>query len=273
VSCTSTWACLAQAYTNEAGWGWAPVKEGIARATEAARHAIAIAPDLAEGHSILARLFGSYLHAWKEAEASSRRARELAPGSPDVLASAASLAISQGRVEEAIRLSREAVDLDPLSSMSHSNLAYALRAGDRLEEAETYYRKALELAPQRIAAHMMLSVVQQAQGRPDEALAEAEKEPAMWARLTALAIVHQAAGRAREADEALRQLEADFGKESGFQIAAAHALRGERDAMFEWLERAHRDGDGGLALIRVEPSFRAFHGDPKWAEFLKKMGF
>jgi len=57
------------------------------------------------------------------------------------------------------------------------------------------------------------------------------------------------------------------------QIAQVYAARGEADRAFEWLERACEQRDGGLVEMKVSPTFRSLHGDPRWGAFLRKMGF
>lgn len=60
---------------------------------------------------------------------------------------------------------------------------------------------------------------------------------------------------------------------AAFQIAEVFAERGNAEAAFEWLERAHAQHDTGLSEIRTSPPLRHLSGDPRWAAFLKKMGF
>ena len=92
------------------------------------------------------------------------------------------------------------------------------------------------------------------------------------ARLRALALVHLAAGRALESDEALRELSEQHAEESACLIADVHAARGDVDAAFEWLERAFRQRDGELAFVKADPRFRSLYADPRWDAFLRKMG-
>src|SRR5205085_9987776 len=100
------------------------------------------------------------------------------------------------------------------------------------DDAERMLRKAIELAPQQIRFRHMLAFVLSELGRDAEAVAVAEAEPAEWARLTALAFVHERGGRRAESERALRELEAKHAVDSGFQIAAMHALYGDVDAAF-----------------------------------------
>ena len=74
-------------------------------------------------------------------------------------------------------------------------------------------------------------------------------------------------------DAALRRLIDEGGSTVSFQIAAAHAWRGEVDAAFAWLERAHREHDPGLGESVAYPLLRALHGDPRWVGLMRRMGF
>jgi TolB-like protein/Tfp pilus assembly protein PilF len=267
------WAELGRAYASEAGqWGCAPVVEGFARAREAVARALVLEPDLAEGHAEMGWIQMIHDWDWRGAEASYRRALELAPGNAVALRRAGLLASNLGRLDEAIGLVRRAVEQDPLSANAYGILGLVLHATGRLEEAEAAFRKALELSPQRAATHAHLSLSVLAQGRGEEALAEALREPDEARRLWALAIIHHAAGRRAESDAALQELIAKYEIDSAYQVAEVYAARGEADLAFEWLERAYAQRDGGLAEMKTDPRLRSLHVDPRWDAFLRKMG-
>jgi TolB-like protein/tetratricopeptide (TPR) repeat protein len=266
------WAELGAAYGTEAGRGWVPVEEGYGRDRAAVEHALVLEPDLAEGHARLGRIQFAHEWDWKGAERSFRRARELAPGDPVVLGAAGVLAQIQGRFEEAIDLVSVALEHDPLRSGSYTILGLTLYAAGRLSEAERAYRTALELAPQRGAVHAYVSLVLLAQGRGDEARSEAMGEQDEAYRLWAVSIIEHAAGRAVESDDALRSLVEKYADDCAYQIAEVCGARGEVDAAFAWLERAYEQRDGGLSEMKISPSLRSLHGDPRWGAFLKKMG-
>jgi tetratricopeptide (TPR) repeat protein len=159
-----------------------------------------------------------------------------------------------------------------LSAPFSHNLGLALFHAARFDEAEAMCRKALELALQRPATHALLSSTLLALGRGEEALAEAMHEPDDAFRLWALAIVHHGLGHGAESEAALRELIDKNSYDGAYQIAEAHAVRGEVDAAFEWLERAYLQRDGGLAEMKVSTRLRSLHRDPRWRAFVKKMG-
>ena len=107
------WAELARAYSIEAGRAWTPVEDGFEKASVAADRALHFEPDLAEGHAIRERIQETYEWDFKGAEASIKRALELAPGNSSVLDRAAILAYKLGDFDKALGLCRRAAAQDP----------------------------------------------------------------------------------------------------------------------------------------------------------------
>jgi serine/threonine protein kinase len=266
------WATLSEARARQASFAWAPYAEAYPKARDAAERALALEPDLAEAHAQLASVLTAHYSDWQGARASCARALELAPRNPEVLKYASGLEYNLGHLDEAIALCRRALEQDPLSSTAYNRLGLALHRADRFSEAEAAFRKALELAPRRGGTHAYLSFSLLALDRGEEALVEAAAEPADFARLWSLAIVHHEMGQERDSDEALRELIASYGSVAATQIAEVYGARGEADAVFEWLERGYEQQDPGLSQMTKSPHVRSLHGDPRWSAFLKKMG-
>lgn len=267
----AAWAELGGQYTMQAGFGWAPAVESQARARDAVARALALEPDLPEAHARMAVLQILDWH-WSAAEASFRRALELAPGIAIVQQLGGELALLQGRFDDAISRFGDALDHDPLRSAVFARLAQALLACGRAREAETAFRKALELGPQRISLHARLSMALLAQDRGAEALTEALREPEEWERLCALAIIHDCEGRRAASDAALDALMTKHQNAGAFQIALVHAARNEVDLAFQWLEQACERRDSGVTELKVSPSLRSLHADPRWETLIRKIG-
>ena len=267
------WAELGRGLAREADFGWVPMAEGYDRARAAVERSLALEPNLAEAHEILGWIRVHHHMDWAAAEECYRRGLELAPDNVGVLNGAGMMAANAGRIDEAIELYHRALERDPLSAIGYHRLAYALHAADRFTEAEHACRKALELAPNRILTRAALSLALSAQGRNDDALAEAEREPEEGFRLYALAIIHHAMGHGAESDRALDTLTRQYADGGAYQIAEVCAARGDADAAFEWLERAHGLRDPGLMAIKSCPRLRPLHGDARWAALLRRVGF
>jgi hypothetical protein len=56
------------------------------------------------------------------------------------------------------------------------------------------------------------------------------------------------------------------------EIAADYALLGEKDRAFEWLNKAFRDGEGALFLIRVDDRLEPLRSDSRFQELLRRLG-
>jgi len=266
------WAELASAQTIEAGsGGWTPFKEGYGRAREAALRALALEPDLAEGHVALARVRWGYDWDWSGADASTQRALELAPGNAEVVLAAGTLAGGLGRLDESIALCRQAIALDPLNAHAHRYLGlFSLFAG-HLAQAESAVKEALELNPLGGMTYSGLGQVYLAQDRFAEALAAFEKESHDGFRLLGLSMANHALGRKGASFAALEQLgELPM---HAYLNAQAHAYCGNVNQAFEWLERAYAQRNAGLSQMKAHTLLRNLHGDSRWPLFLKKMGF
>ena len=62
------------------------------------------------------------------------------------------------------------------------------------------------------------------------------------------------------------------GDRSAFWIAAAYARLGEKDAAFEWLERAFQEHALFLVFLKFHPLFEALHGDPRFNDLVRRIG-
>ena len=58
-----------------------------------------------------------------------------------------------------------------------------------------------------------------------------------------------------------------------YAIAIAHAATGERDAVFEWLERAYAARDVHLMFLPVDPKWDDYRQDPRFVALLSRCGF
>jgi tetratricopeptide (TPR) repeat protein len=266
------WATLGQAYPWASGIGLLLPDEAMKLGREAAQRALAIEPNLAEGHTALGLVRHWYEFDLSGAQASFARALELAPGSADALQAAGMLEFCLGRHEPALEFMRRSIDADPLSMIGPAYVARILFSQGRLVEAEAELRATLARTTSPTREHALLALVLVDQKRPEEALAEANAEPAEWARLWSLAIVYWALGKHAESSEALAELERNHSANTAFQVAQVRAVRGEVDAAFEWLGRAYETRDAGVALAKVTSSLRGLHGDPRWAAFVRRIG-
>jgi TolB-like protein/Tfp pilus assembly protein PilF len=266
------WAELARAYSIEAGRGWIAVDEGFDRSREAVRRALEIEPDLAEAYAQLGRI--QAVHDWdlNGAEASYKRALELAPGSSSVLDGASVLMYKLGKLDEAVDLGHRVLQQDPLSAAFWHNLGLTCHAAGLLDESEKAFRRALELGPQRFVTRALLALVLLENGKPDEAKIMASDETDPFWRLWSLAIISNAFGNQEEADIALKSLVEKNADGNAYQIAEVYAMRGDADESFSWLDQAIAERDPGVTHAKVNPRFRRLHDDPRWQATMAIIG-
>ncbi|HSQ82578.1 MAG TPA: tetratricopeptide repeat protein [Casimicrobiaceae bacterium] len=267
------WAELSRIHQVQAGFGFAPIDAGYERARAAAQQALRLAPDLAEGHIELARVLQGHDWNWNAADASVRRALELAPGDVKTLRAAAGLAGILGRGDEALDLIRKAIALDPLSARTHRQAALIHYQAKRFDDAAAAFQLALDLNPTAGLSHAFLAITRLAQGRAEEGLAIATAESHDVFRNMALAMIHHALGHPAESQAALTTLTDGFGWTAAYQVAEVHAWRGEVDKAYEWLETAYAQRDPGLANAANDALLTPLRGDPRWQPFVRKMGF
>jgi serine/threonine-protein kinase len=238
----------------------------------AARTALGLDPQLAQAHQAMGTVLLGVDRDFAGAEREQRRALELAPQDPAILARLASLLSESGQLDEALAKARQAVLADPLSAPAHELLGRVLLTMRRWREAEAALQEAVRLRPQGAVARATIAVVRVFDGRLPEALEIAQQEVDPFWRTYALTVVHDAAGRKRESAPLLAQLEREHADDASFQIAEIYARRGDRDQAFRWLERALHGGDSGVVGTRSDPFFDAIADDPRFEDFCRRAG-
>lgn len=267
------WAGLANALTVDGAYGVSdrPLAEIFDEARAAAKRALALEPNLAEGYAALTAVQMYYDFNWTGAADSARRALELAPADPKILSIASGIAVIFRQFDRAIDLARRGRDLDPLDTSARSTLAMAYRNSGKMAESEAELQHLLGISPDAIAAHWLLGIVVLRQGRVDEAATLIEAEKTALFRNVGLAIVRWAQKRVPEADAALHASLAQ-GNMVGYQLAQIYAVRGDVDQAFAWLDRAYRNHDSGLCGLHLDLLLQTLHQDPRWPVLLHKVG-
>ena len=209
---------------------------------------------------------------WRGAEASFRRALELAPGNALVLRHSAILAACLGRNDESIALLQRAVTLDPLSVPVQRLLGQRCLYAGLFADAEAAFQKTLQLNPRGGFTHYWLGMSRLASGRREQALTAFKREVNEVFSLLGVALGQHALGHFSEAESAVGQLTAKHADSAAFQIAGAYSYLGDVDRAFEWLERADAVRDPGLVEVKAEILLRNLYGDQRWRMFLIKMG-
>lgn len=257
---------------------WMVEPEDIAepRSKAALEKALALDPDSAESHAVLASLL--HFHDWnhRKAEAEVRRALEIAPGSALANSFYGTILSNLQRHEESFAAHKRAISADPLDSRPRSGLALAYFHARRFPDAVAECDGMLKAAPDFIRAHLLRSFALIEMGRSGEALSEldivirlAGREPSYLAwRAYALA----AAGRSAEASAQLNQLEEEntAGKVAGL-LALGWSRYGDKARAIQWLEKAVEHRDPFIVQMNVEPGFDAIRSEPGFQGLREKV--
>jgi TolB-like protein/DNA-binding winged helix-turn-helix (wHTH) protein/Flp pilus assembly protein TadD len=276
------WADLAGAYyllgyenpDTQANWF---VKRG-----RAALKAVELDPGLAAAHVRLAQ------HYWQTGDPARgdvhwHKAVELDSNDVLLLSMRAGDALTDGDLEQAVQLQRQAVARDPLSAVAHNNLGSFLTATGDYEEALAELRIRYELNPAKDPEHDAAIVrVLVLLERFDEASATIAGMPEGESRDFALALLYQAPGRQAEAEAALRRLSTRPSTTGALLLAEAYAQRGMNDRAAELLRKVHgsigKDSVNDYAqrydmrqLLHASPFMRQFRSDSRWNALISEL--
>ena len=266
------WGKLANAVSRQAWQNYIDRHTGREKARNAALKSIALNKNLAIGYIELGDLKLYQDFDWKGAEDNYQKALSLEPENADVLYSlGGGLYFVTGRWNDAIRIMKKCIELDPLKPISHLNLGNILTHAGHPDEAIIYFKKALELDPQFQRGHLYLGRNYLLLGKPEMALKEMQQENIEVFRVFGMALAWHAAGKNKEADEALKDFTDRFQNDWNYLLAELYAYRGETDKAFIWLENAYRKKDSWLVFLKGDPLLKNLKNDPRHAAFLKKM--
>jgi TolB-like protein/Tfp pilus assembly protein PilF len=270
---------LADAYTLMTNYLALRPREALPKAREAALKAVQLDDSLGEAHASLGLVIVEADLDIGGSDREFRRALELNPNYPSAYHWHSINLAQRGRIDEALAEARRAVELDPLSLPLNQNLADVLGYAHRYDDAIRQYRHTLDLDPAHADEHDLMAWTFYESGNTEAA----QKEWQTWADTT----TDRAGGK--RMSEALK-LWKSAGPEAFFRfraagqikhseteyvppslIAAYYASAGDRDAAFEWLEKAIDEPDNYVLYLRIDPSYDKLRSDPRYQQLLKQL--
>jgi tetratricopeptide (TPR) repeat protein len=276
---SEAYAGLANLYTAIGFFGGFPPIEAFPRAKAAAIKALEIDDRIANAHAALAFVRLVFDRDLQSAEAECRRAIQLGPQLRDGHYAYSCWCLTMGRYEAAEAEAKRALDLDPLSATTNFHLAAIQYFCRRYDDAIAQLERTIELDPHFAPAQGLILLTYALKGKHQEAMVLAERgvalaggdlqTQALWGTLCALT------GKQDTARGVLDKLK-EGSKPPYFSFAYAcagiHALLGEHDQAFEWLDKACLAHDGMLIYLGAAPEFDGLRDDPRFCAILRRIG-
>jgi len=238
-----------------------------------ANQAIALAPELAEGHSALGFYLWNGALDLKRARDEFERARALAPGSANILRLSGLYSIQSGRNDAGIADLQHAVTLDPLNALTHHLLGFGLYLAHRFEQARAANAEAISLDPELLRAYEFSGLTDYQLGNFEAARATCEARPNYWGTQWCLALAYEKLGRHADAQAAVARIQAMQGDTTAYQYSTIYAQWGDTAKALEWLETAMRLRDPGLSLLRTDPLLEPLRKEPRYQAIERDLKF
>jgi TolB-like protein/Tfp pilus assembly protein PilF len=265
------WSIALDAYGSLFAHGTA-VGDFYRQARAAALKAVALAPELAEGHLALAVV---YQRSFDFAGASDefQRAMTLAPGNARVLRDYGDFAVEMGRTDAGIAAVRRAAALDPLSVESYSWLSGVLRSARRYDEALAAYQDGLSLQPKNPKwANGPLIYYALGDFEKMRAVCEGVGE-AVKDFQDCLALAYKKLGRQADAETALARFKALEGNAAAYDYATIYAQWGNTREALTWLETALQLRVPQLINLKTEPLLDPLRLEPRFQAIERELRF
>jgi TolB-like protein/Flp pilus assembly protein TadD len=276
--CASAYAGIAEANLMLACRGMVPAKETLRHSAAAARRAIELDAEHGDAHGSLAHV---RLHDWDWVglDEQFRRATGFAPSLALVYYWYGEYLMSQGKPDEAIVTTANALKLDPLSPVVRSSYGMILYLARQYDRASEILVSALETSPAHFLPHMRLGLVRIQQKQFPEAIQHLKRAARLAEDSTetqaALAMAYAASGDRVNATRITRKLENLRGRRYvlPYNIAKIYAAGNDRTRAFDWLETAYEGGNPDLIELNSEPVFDCLRTDRHLAQLMRRIGW
>ena len=162
--------------------------------------------------------------------------------------------------------------------LAESTLGMAYFCARRFDAAMEHIERNLETFPGHATNLVLLALAYAAARQPEKAIEKCQEALAVGGR-AAIVRLHAAAtyakaGKTEEARRILEDAETHWKPDgtSSCWIASVYACLGEKDAAFDWLERAFNERASFMVFLKTHPLFVDLHGDPRFDDLVKRIG-
>ena len=267
------YAGLADAYAYLGARGYIAPIEGRRKAEEAARKALSLDENLAEGHAALGQANIYFTPSnFVLGDQELRRAIELSPSFAFAHFFLGLSLVRQGRFDEASAEFLKARELDPLASDVARGVAIPYYLKRDYTKAFELLQQASDLGPPfshtwEIGAYIQNGKIDEALARLDEAKRSRKDDPIL---IYSTGIAFAAQNKRAEALEVIKQLEGMSGPElaEAQYIARIYAALNDKEMALDWLERGLATGAIGF-FYKDDPMWDSIRSEQRFASLMK----
>jgi len=273
------WAGLASAYVASTINGDADPRVVAAPAKAALMNATRAGSDLADVQYVIGQSNWLVEWNWPMAESAFRRAAAGDASHAMAYMHLGHLLSQTRRHSQAQEMMRRARELDPKYAMPYAMSSQVAFQAGNYPLALEYARQTITLDPDFWIGHLMLAQAYEQLGQATLALdpltAAARFSGGNSKTLSLRGYLLAKAGRVTEARELLATLDSVSRQRyvPPYTFAVIHAGLGEREAVFEWLERAYTARDVHLIYLPVDAKWDAYRDDPRFIALLARCNF
>ncbi|HYJ34226.1 MAG TPA: protein kinase [Candidatus Binatia bacterium] len=273
-------AWMSDSYRLLGTYGVAPCSAVMPRARDAASRALALEPDLAEAHAVLADIEMQYERDEARATLTWNRALAIEPRHVQARCERALWLLGFGAWDAARSIAEagQVLEYDPLNAWAWGMMSFLCALGGRLEESLEAALRGVAIDPASYFAQLSVLRCYAWSGDHARAIEYAPRVLAMsgrhpWA-LGTLAGAYAASGRAHVARAIYDELEARSRMEftSPMWIATAAGFAGLDDVAMDLAERAVDQREPLTLLARLLPDWAPLRSHLRFPALVQKMG-
>ena len=270
---------VADSYATMGLYGSMPPDQAFPAARKAALKALEMDDSLADAHATLGLIYFYYDWDGAAAEDEFQRALEINPNYAMAHSWSGETLAAMGRFPEAMEESRRALNDDPLSLIVNSNAGWTYFLAGQSDQAIGILQKAVELDPNFPRTHFRLGIIYEASDRMHDAINEFQKavqssneDPYYEA---SLAEAYGVEGDSQDAMHVLGLLQSRAQTEyvPAFGFALIYEGLHNKEAAFDWLQKASLDHSTSMAFAKLDPSLANLRSDQRFASVAQNLRF
>lgn len=270
---------LSESYMYLGCYNLLPSADFLPQATKMALHALKLAPYLAEAHVAMAHI-KRLKWDWAGMEEEYLCALKINPNLPAVHKLYSVLLRQMGRFEECFAEIRKAQDLDPITPDIIATAAANFYCARHYDLALEEIVKVIELEPTMPSGHFVAGWIYTQQAKYAEAVEAFQRAGRLFEydnqEIKAnLACAYALWGKRKKAKQLLDQLLRQSQQKDiqSYHIALVYAALGDRDQAFAYLWKACEERSVELAYLKVDPLLDSLRMDARFVGLLRQGGF